>query len=1101
MRTNMLRLSLLLLISCVAVTRPARALAQNQSADDLQFGAGANSVPRGLISPRLREIARVGDAATSRGVAIPRPPTEFRFLIDDADRIAVRLVVSDPASIRRSLSSLGFVELGSRDALGIIEGLLPIRQISALDGLGAFGLLSATPVWRPVTQAGVVEDPADLIHSTARVRAALPLGFDGAGVKIGVLSDSYNALNGASAGIATGDLPAGGVQLIQDLFGFDMTDEGRGMLELIHDLAPGSPLAFATAFTSETGFANNIIALKNAGCKVIVDDVRYLEEPYFQDGIVAQAVDTVKAAGVAYFSSAGNQAAQSYESASYVEMNIPAGEAPNGIGTRWFNFNPSGTADARQRMTLPPFGLIVLALQWDDPFYLPAAQSNLDVFVVLAGTTTLAGSLSAGLENNLVTRRAFEFAVVQNSSNAALDVDVMIQRFEGDPPGRIKILNYGSTLGFGTWEYFTNSATCTGHAAALGAMAVGAAPYFNHGIPESFTSIGPAVLHYNASGIALPVPEIRPKPDITAVDGTNTTFFGGNDVEFDSRPNFFGTSAAAPHAAAVAALLLQQQPAMTVDQVYDRLRSTADGQIGGAGFDDQTGAGLIDAFRAIFGAPVPTGFPFVEDFESGFLGTMWETRTTVNGRIQLTTSNLPAVESKHLTMDTFFKGSPPVDTHSLNELILHFNAPPSEPIRLSFIQRRYLDSDAPMSPTFVGSENSSGVALSVDGTNWYRIISLINPASNTSNQTNQFDLRAIALANGLTLGSNVQIKFQQFFDAQIVLGGFAWDQIQVYNPTVPPVFVQQPIAQQVCIGETVKLRVQNAGAAPISYQWFQGATPLSDGGAVSGAGTNELTINPFSAAAVGQYRAQATNIGGTSVSDTVNVAVRAAVQIVGQPSSTAACIGDPLTLQVDASGAAPLTYQWRFNGTDIAGATSPSIAINPLSFGDAGSYTVIVSNACGSVVSVGANVTVATLQACDPTTGFLGCPGDVQLTATSAAGAALAFALPRVDPASAQVELTSSHPPGTIFPVGSTIVTFTARDLVRGTTRTCSFTVTVVAGATSPTGGTTNPPGTVGGVPVAAATCCTAGMVDALMLGVSTMLLTLWPQIRRRQRR
>ncbi len=1101
MRTELRRRSCGLLIgSCLVLSFVAGfgrdAAAQNQADNDLQFQFGGTAGEKGIVSPRLQEFARIERLATARGVAMPRPPARYPFMIDPMDRIAVRLVATNIVAIRAPLAAIGFVEMGARENIGLIEGFIPINQLHALDGLAAFGLKSASPVWRPITNAGVVPNQADLVHSASRVRAALPVGYDGTGVKIGVLSDSYNALGGAQDGIASGDLPAAGVQVLQDIpFG---SDEGRGMLELIHDLAPGSQLAFATAFTSETGFANNIIALKNAGCKVIVDDVRYFDEPYYQDGIVAQAVDTVKAAGVCYFSSAGNQASQSYESPVYRETDLSA--AVDGITIRWFDFSVGGAADARQLVTLQPGEFIRVALQWDDPFY-SNLDTDLDLFVVEAGGTS---SVESSRERNIGTQLAFEYVVVSNETAAPKQYEIMIQRFEGPPPSRIKFINYGSKIDIGAWEYFTSSPTCTGHAAARGAMGVGAAPYFDHTNPESFTSTGPAVILFNESGVPLGSPQIRPKPDISAVDGTNTTFFPpspGQDYEPDGRPNFFGTSAAAPHAAAVAALLLQKEPGLTPDQVYDRLRNTADDEIGGAGFDDQTGAGLIDAFRALFGVPDPAGFPFVEDFESGFLGHMWETRTTVNGRIQVTGLNNPAIEARHLTMDTFFQGLPPRNTFSLNELVLHFDAPPAEPIRLSFFQREFGTSNAPMPPSFVGSDNSSGVALSVDGTNWYRIVSLVSPASSNVNQLNQFDLRAIALANGLTLGSDVQIKFQQFFNAQIVIGGFAWDQIQLYNPTVPPAFVQQPLAQQACIGETVKLRVQNAGAGPIGYQWFQGATPLSDGGAFSGANTNELTISPFSAAAAGQYRVQATNIGGTSASDTVAVSVRAAVQIAVQPSSTAVCIGDPLTLQVDASGAAPVTYQWRRNGTEIPGATSPSIAVGSVSFGDAGQYTVVVANACGAVISNAATVSVASLQVCDPTTGFLGCPGDVQLTATSAAGAALAFALPRVDPASAQVELTSTHQPGTVFPVGSTVVTFTARDLVRGTTRTCSFTVTVLAGATSPTGGTTNPPGTVGGVPVAAATCCTAGMVDALMLGVSTMLLTLWPQIRRRRRR
>ena len=94
----------------------------------------------------------------------------------------------------------------------------------------------------------------------------------------------------------------------------DCSDEGRAMMQLIHDVAPGSPLAFYTAFESQEDFAAGIRALADAGSKVIVDDVIYFAEPMFEDGIIAQAVDDVHRDGVAYFSSAGNEARQSYES-------------------------------------------------------------------------------------------------------------------------------------------------------------------------------------------------------------------------------------------------------------------------------------------------------------------------------------------------------------------------------------------------------------------------------------------------------------------------------------------------------------------------------------------------------------------------------------------------------------------------------------------------------------------------------------------------------------------------------------------------------------------------------------------------------------------
>ena len=86
------------------------------------------------------------------------------------------------------------------------------------------------------------------------------------------------------------------------------TDEGRAMLQIVHAVAPGASLAFYTGDDSEADFANGIGALAGAGAKVIADDLGYFDEPFFQDGIVAQAIDTVEAQGVAYFSAAGNDA-------------------------------------------------------------------------------------------------------------------------------------------------------------------------------------------------------------------------------------------------------------------------------------------------------------------------------------------------------------------------------------------------------------------------------------------------------------------------------------------------------------------------------------------------------------------------------------------------------------------------------------------------------------------------------------------------------------------------------------------------------------------------------------------------------------------------
>ncbi len=151
-------------------------------------------------------------------------------------------------------------------------------------------------------------------------------GVDGSGVTVGILSDSFDnsgATTNAAADVASGDLPGTGgpcgttpVNVLEDSYSQAQgaTDEGRAMAQIVHDLAPGASLAFATAFfnSSELPFADNVrrlaapVASGGAGARVIVDDVAYLDEPFFQDGPVAVAVKDVTDAGASYFSAAGN---------------------------------------------------------------------------------------------------------------------------------------------------------------------------------------------------------------------------------------------------------------------------------------------------------------------------------------------------------------------------------------------------------------------------------------------------------------------------------------------------------------------------------------------------------------------------------------------------------------------------------------------------------------------------------------------------------------------------------------------------------------------------------------------------------------------------
>src|SRR5262245_20528936 len=164
----------------------------------------------------------------------------------------------------------------------------------------------------PPTGVGSRSSQGDVTHRAFAARGAYHV--DGTGVKIGVLSDGVRNL---AASQAAGDL--GPVTVIGNPSpcpAANTCDEGTAMLEIVHDLAPGAQLYFASAFVSITSFADNIRALRLAGCDIIVDDVFYFVESPFQDGqlaptnrnggVVTQAVNDVTASCALYFSSAGN---------------------------------------------------------------------------------------------------------------------------------------------------------------------------------------------------------------------------------------------------------------------------------------------------------------------------------------------------------------------------------------------------------------------------------------------------------------------------------------------------------------------------------------------------------------------------------------------------------------------------------------------------------------------------------------------------------------------------------------------------------------------------------------------------------------------------
>jgi len=489
----------------------------------------------------------------------------------------------------------------------LITGKYPIANLLKLNDLPQL-INYCRPVYAPLLNGGLTQTAGDTsMHAHL---ARLGYNLTGAGFKVGVISDSYNKLPNDPAGtdVLNKDLPGPGnaanpvpVHVLKD-YPVRRSDEGRAMLQIVHDVAPGAALAFRTGFISAGDFAEGIRELYEDSCQVIVDDVTFITEPFFQDGVVSKAVDFVKSKGVSYFSAAGNFGKKSYES-----FFLPA-PAPAGFTGSAHNF---GGGDVEQRLNLVP-GVYTIVLQWyDDIYSLGQTQTgtlnDLDIYLrdENGGTFGFNRDNSGGDPLEVLP-----FTVTANTSSS-----IMIIRASGSTNVRFKYVIFRGEAVIA--EYHSGYSTIVGQANAAGAMAIGAVLYSNtpaYGNPmsvASFSSRGGTPVYVNG------VPQLRNKPELLAPNGVNTTVpFGSINVDGDAFPNFFGTSAAAPHAAAVAALLQQARSKyyegrFSPDEIRVLLQQSAI-DLNTDPVDDSTGAGLIQADAALRHFLMPT--PILDSF-------------------------------------------------------------------------------------------------------------------------------------------------------------------------------------------------------------------------------------------------------------------------------------------------------------------------------------------------------------------------------------------------------------------------------------------------------------------------------------------------------
>ncbi|MEM1229793.1 MAG: S8 family serine peptidase [Pseudomonadota bacterium] len=601
-------------MSAEAQQRALQTIAQARAAKAARVGA-QNKVS-GLLS---------AFAADADGNAQAQHP----LIETHGSQISLRLTLGEISKVHLDELRAAGLHVSTMDPeTGEVVAYCPVAGLhGALPGLAALAnVRRIDPMLGALRRQGSVISEGDAGSRADVARARF--GVTGAGVKLCAISDGTGG-NVESA--ATGNLPINedgtpAVELCP--LNVDQGAEGTAMLEIMHDLAPGAELGFCPAFgpDGEQGLANAITYLaKDMDCDIIVDDVAFLTEPFFEDGPVARAVDRAFWGGALYLSSAGNGVLDHYERM-FWDVNPEVDIAFPLVNLHDWGAAAGGPSDIDWAGLVASGGNFFAAfLQWPDKFGASANDFDLYIFDEFgfpagAADPDLTDAIEPvfpiganGVDVQDGSGNPLEIAFVVNNVDpvdpfgAIRPFFMVVDRFAGEP--KLLEINFNGFFSVNAPEdYSVPEGSIWGHAAALTAISVAATgavanndgtPNPNLDIIEPFSSWGPSRIFFNRKGRARE--GLRWTPTLTSIDGVSVTGFGG----FPS--TFFGTSASAPHAAAIAALMLEARPTLKPRGLRFLLKAASNPR-GAPGFDFIWGSGLLNAEDAVESV-APTHMP------------------------------------------------------------------------------------------------------------------------------------------------------------------------------------------------------------------------------------------------------------------------------------------------------------------------------------------------------------------------------------------------------------------------------------------------------------------------------------------------------------
>jgi len=542
----------------------------NQSSDKVDY----------FIRKKLNQMTSKG--AELQGEVKPSAPLNYSSMTptDSENKIQVYIRVHTLGpDVKSILESYGAIVEIINENLKIIQAWIPqdqlyeIAQLSFVKRISepAYGVprrshkssAHASPLSGGVTTEGDAILRADVLRAT---------GLNDRGATVGVISDGVTS---RATSIASGDLPSN-----LTVLRVGSGDEGTALLEIIYDIAPGAELAFCGP---PTGTSMEFIACVNDlagvfGADIIVDDFSFYKEPYFEDGPVARAVKNILPNRV-YVAGAGNDGKRHY-TGNFIATNT-LGITKNGAPVSEHNFGlaSGGVAFPTLDVTLGPGDTTNIILQWNDPF--GGSVNDYDLHVYNSSGVVI--DSSQAVQNG--DDDPFEYLSLTNNNSSIETFKIAVTKVSGAEDKQIKLFVWFPAV---LSEYAVSAGSIFGHAAVSGVLATGA---INAADPGNDT-----IADYSSQGpveIFFPARETRRKPDVTAIDCVSITGAGGFPPA--SPGTFCGTSAAAPHVAGVAALLIGGSA--STDQANEAIKIKAV-DLGSAGFDNIFGYGRVDAYAA-----------------------------------------------------------------------------------------------------------------------------------------------------------------------------------------------------------------------------------------------------------------------------------------------------------------------------------------------------------------------------------------------------------------------------------------------------------------------------------------------------------------------